>query len=255
MNLRVQIFLITFALGILPLLTLVGVNLSGHIQRHEKVGQQQTEARQQLELININSEISHYRQTLAVITRLPEVRRIVNTETPVPPSKELTDLLNSWLSSNNAIEELIISDHENRTKLSLLRTDNIFSPRHSEAIEQPFRNQFNGAKEFSLSTTVSTGNKKISASLRVDAELFLPGHLNAYWITPGGDYLRQPYMIRLTTAPGTNAFEDFPNLQPTLSLRRSVLWESASNYTVAWMPILLNGLRPALWVGSPIDQT
>ena len=66
MNLRLQIFMIAFALGILPLLTLVGVNLSGHIKRHEEVGQQQAEVQQKLEFANLNSEITHYRQTLAL---------------------------------------------------------------------------------------------------------------------------------------------------------------------------------------------
>ena len=70
-----------------------------------------------------------------------------------------------------------------------------------------------------------------------------------------GDYLRQPVAIKLTTDPDKNAFEDFPDLQNLLSFRRTSLWESGSGFTITWMPILLDGLSPALWVGTPVDRT
>ncbi|MEN8143194.1 MAG: PAS domain S-box protein, partial [Thermodesulfobacteriota bacterium] len=253
MNLRTQIFLVAFALGLLPLLTLIGFNLSGHIKRHEEVGLQQAAALQQLSFSKINSRIDHYRQTLEAISKLPRLGKIVGSSS-AKPSKELLVLLNSWLSERDAILEVTFFDLEDKPRLSLIRND-LFFEVNQETTITPDSNKVINIKELILSTSVIAGQNQVNASFRIDTGKFLAEHLDSFWISPTGNYLRQPLAIKLTTNPDTNAFEDFPDLQALLSFRRTSLWESESGFTVTWMPILLDGLRPALWVGSPVDRT
>jgi PAS domain S-box-containing protein len=254
MNLRSQIFLVAFALGILPLLTLVGVNLRGHIKRHEVVVLRQAEVRQELELTNLNTEINHYRQTLRAVAMLPEVREIVNSKSALSPSTELVELLNSWFSSQDAILAITISNRHGQEKLDLLRNDRFFRP-HKANNTRPIPNKVTANGELLISTTVDTPENPSTASFLIDTTVFLAKYLDSLWINPAGVYLHQPYAIKLTIDQGTNALEDFPRLQPLLSKRKAALWESATGYTVTWMPVILDGLRPALWIGTEVDRT
>ncbi|MCK4839450.1 MAG: hypothetical protein KAS94_11660 [Desulfobulbaceae bacterium] len=254
MNLRSQIFLVAFALGIIPILTLVGVNLRGHIKRHEEVGLRQAEVRQELELANLNGGISHYRQTLNAVATLPEVREIINSASAIAPSPQLVELLNSWFSSQDAILAISLYNHNDQKKLELLRNDRLFQPYNSKN-KKSSRNIVTDSKELFLSTTIGTGESLITASFRIDTGIFLAKYLDSLWINSAGTYIHQPYAIKLTITPDTNAFEDFPRLQPLLSKRKAALWESPTGYTVTWMPVILNGLRPTLWIGTEVDRT
>ncbi len=254
MNLRSQIFLVAFALGLIPLLTLVGVNLSGHIKRHEEVGLRQAEVRQDLELANLNGDIGHYRQTLHAVATLPEVREIINSESTMAPSPQLVELLNSWFSSQDAILGITLYNHNDQKKLELFRDDKFFRPYIGNK-KKSARKIGKDSRELFLSTTIGSGKNMASASFRIDTGIFLAKYLDSLWINPAGVYIHQPYAIKLTIAPGTNAFEDFPRLQTILDKRQAALWESATGYTVTWMPVILDGLRPALWIGTEVDRT
>ncbi|MEN8134409.1 MAG: ATP-binding protein [Thermodesulfobacteriota bacterium] len=254
MNTRSQIFLIAFALGIIPLLTLVGVNLSGHIKRHEEVGLRQAEVRQELELANLNGDIGHYRQTLHAVATLPEIREIINSESTIAPSPQLIELLNSWFSSQDAILGITLYNHNDQKKLELLRNDRIFRPYHTNK-KRLTRNIASDSRELFLSTTIGAEENLITASFRIDTGIFLAKYLNALWISPTGLYIHQPHAIKLTIAPTTSALEDFPGLQPLLSKKKAALWESATGDTITWMPVILDGLDPALWIGTEVDRT
>ncbi len=254
MNLRSQIFLVAFALGLIPLLTLVGINLSGHIKRHDEVGLRQAEVRQNLELANLNGDIGHYRQTLNAVATLPEIREIIHSESAIDPSPQLVELLNSWFSSQDAILGITLFNHNDQKKLELFRDDKFFRP-YTGNKKKSARKIGTDSRELFLSTTIGTGKNMATASFRIDTRIFLTKYLHSLWINPAGVYIHQPYAIKLTIAPGTNAFEDFPRLQPLLNKREAALWESATGYTVTWMPVILDGLRPALWIGTEVDRT
>lgn len=252
-NLRTQIFLVAFALGIIPLLTLVAVNLHGHIKRHEEVGLQQTEVHQELELANLNSEITSYRQSLKALATLPEVKEIVNAK--ARPSPELVELLSSWFSDQNAILAITFYNRHNQAKLSLLRNDGVFQLQDNRSQTKFLPNRIADNNSLILSTSTGNPENLITAAFAISTEVFLKKYPHSLWISPDGTYLHQPSAIKLTIAPGTNALEDFPRLQPLLSKRKAALWESASGYTVTWMPIILDGMRPAIWVGTEVDRT
>lgn len=255
MNLRTQIFLAAFALGIIPLLTLVGVNLKGHIKRHEQVGLRQAEVRQELELATLNTEIAHHRQTLKSVAMLPEVRKIVSTKSRTAPSTELVELLNSWFSTHNTILEISIYNKLGQKKLGLIRNERLFKSHNDGDNNKPIHNTVTDRGELILSTTVETENNPPIASFRIDTKMFLNKYLDSLWITPEGTYLHQPDTIKLTITSNTNALGDFPGLQPLLNGRKPALWENTTGYTVTWMPIVLDNLHPVLWIGTEVDRT
>lgn len=255
MNLRTQIFLAAFALGLIPLLTLVGVNLRGHLNRHEEVGLQQAVVRQELELTNLNNKINHYRQTLKALALLPEVSKIVGSASGLAPSAELLQLINSWFSDQDAILEIALFDHHGQEKLALRRSGKFFRPRNAARNNRPFPGQPPGDQTLPLATTIGTGNESITATFRLAPRTFLADYRNSFWINSGGDYLHRPNAIKLTLAPGPNALADFPRLQPLLNKGKVALWESDSGVTVTWLPVILDGRRPTLWVGTEVDRT
>ncbi|MFO7605196.1 MAG: PAS domain S-box protein [Desulfurivibrionaceae bacterium] len=256
MNLRTQIFLAAFALGIIPLLTLVGVNLRGHIKRHEEVSLHQAEVRRQLEFTNLNDKIEHYRHTLEMAALLPETEQIVNFGPAALPSPNLVGLLSSWFSKQDSILEIVFYDRHDRQKIGLIRDERFFVPSANDQNgKKPPHRLLTEESQLILSKKVETATGPITASFRIDAERFLAKYLDSLWITPAGEYIHQPYSIKLTIAPGTNALEDFPRLLPLLDKRKAALWESASGFTVTWMPVILDGSRPALWIGTEVDRT
>jgi PAS domain S-box-containing protein len=254
MNLRARIFLAAFALGIIPLLTLVGVNLRGHIKRHEVVGLHQIEVRRQLELTNLNDRIDYYRQALKAVAMLPEVEKIVNSEPALDPSPELVGLLDSWFANQDAILAIVFHDRHGRQKLELIRDASLFKPSRDEPDDKkPLHNRITGGRQLILSKTLGTGST--TASFRLDGERFLAKYLDSLWITPTGEYLHQPSTYKPAITPGANAWEDHPRLMPLLNERGAALWESAGGMTVTWMPVILGGSQPALWIGTGIDRT
>lgn len=253
MNLRLQIFMVAFALGIIPLVTLVGINLKGHIKRHEMVVLHQAEVRQNFELINLDAQISHYRQTLQALAMLPEVKKIVNSESALLPSGELIALLNTWFAEQNAIKAITISNRHNHKKLALLRNKGLFQPAPTN--NMPDTSKTTASGELLLSLTTKNSANPSTASFLLDTNIFLAKYFNSLWINPAGAYLHHPASTKLTTTPGSNALEDFPGLGSLLTPKKAILWESGSGDTITWMPVILTGQRPSLWVGTEVDRS
>lgn len=252
---RARIFLTTFAIGIIPTLAFVGINLSDQIRRQDEVEYHHAEIRQRLELATLNAEISHYRQTLEAVMLLPEIKEIVRAKSRVSPSPELIGLLSSWFSPRDAIISIALYDQDDQEKICLTRNDNSFQLKIDGGASKYDHNRVSASRELILSTTTGKGGNTITASFRIDTRILLADHLNSLWINPVGTYLHQPYTIKLTIAPSTNALEDFPKLQSLLSTRKASLWKSASGYTVSWLPLILDGMRPAMWIGIETDRT
>ena len=65
MQLKSIIFVVLIALGILPIVTLVGVNLTGHIKKHERAEQKRTIAKTQSDYISLKANIANLKKSLA----------------------------------------------------------------------------------------------------------------------------------------------------------------------------------------------
>ncbi len=245
LKLRTQIFLVAFALGILPLLTLVAFNLSGHIRRHEEVNREQIGATMALRAANLQREIERYRETLAQLALLPEVRQLVAADRS-EPSPDFLDLLAGWLGPKPEILALTIGGADQGQLLHLIRRGSRFIPA-PEGIEpnRPDR----------LPLTLSLVSPPVEISCRFDSDLLLASYGDTFRIDPRGFYRHQPANLPAGLATGTNAFADFPGLAERLASARPAILEGNPGFMVAWMPLVLDGPEPSLWLGAPIDQS
>ena len=71
MRLRTIIFIILLALGILPILTLVGVNLRSHINQHETVEKKRTAAGAESSFVSLNARVKCIRKSLLQAAATP----------------------------------------------------------------------------------------------------------------------------------------------------------------------------------------
>ncbi|HSH13195.1 MAG TPA: ATP-binding protein [Desulfurivibrionaceae bacterium] len=246
LRLRTQIFLAAFALGILPLLTLVAINLSGHIRRHEEVGRQQLRATLNLEFASLENRLDHYRDDLHKLALLPEIQELVAGD-PARPAHPLPELLAGWFNGKPEILAITIRDDQNRILGNFVRQGAAFIQTGSRPGEPT------GRDRLTLATTVASAKGTLTCEFLLDSQALLADYHNAYWINAKGFYQQKPPVSALAT--GSNAFEDFPGLAEKLAGDRPELLETDSGFTVAWLPLYLNTAAPDLWLGNLVDQS
>lgn len=245
-RLRTQIFLAAFALGLLPLLILVAINLSGHIRRHEEVGRQQLRATLALEYANLRGRLDRYRDALAQFALLPEVRELA--EAPDRSAPHLAELLTGWFGSKPEILALTVRDDRRHEPAGFIRQSGRFVPAPSPPGAAPLP-----PGQLALTASVPTAHGPLTCTLLLDSATLLADYHNGYWITGQGEYLHRPTTSGYRTS--RNAFADFPTLAATLASGRPELLETGGGFTVAWLPLTLDSSTPALWLGNPVDQS
>lgn len=293
MRLRTIIFLILFALGILPIISLVAINLAGHIERHEATERQRAIAQAQSDFVTLNAQISNLKKTLQRIAAAPAtvtlttgrpvqlaapadrdtVRRLVlelsNTDQHIHEVRFLgPDGQEYFCLRRNQRTELVTlpaGQRRDLTSSALFASAAQLAPR---AVQGQFRHL--GAEvrpaEPSLLTlatpALGVGDTIIGvAMLTVAPDAFLAEHRDAYWIHHDGDFLSRPQPSVKTARPPllsteTSAFREFPGLQSHLAGKIPFLWENQADRKVAWLPaIFTEGEAPAMWIGTPIDRS
>ncbi|HSH14306.1 MAG TPA: PAS domain S-box protein, partial [Desulfurivibrionaceae bacterium] len=101
---------------------------------------------------------------------------------------------------------------------------------------------------------MSLDSPPLTITFHFDGDRLLARYGDSFRINAAGFYLRQPASLALGPASGSNAFADFPALAELLAAGRPAILESRAN-TLAWMPLVLDGPAPSLWLGTPIDRS
>ncbi|MEW6593527.1 MAG: PAS domain S-box protein [Thermodesulfobacteriota bacterium] len=292
MRLRTIIFLILFALGILPIITLVAINLAGHIERHEVTERERAIAQARSDFVTLNSRISNLKKTLQRIAAAPAAVALT-TGLPVrldasADLETIRRLLLQFIEDDQSIHELQLISTDGRERLRLRRNHRgefvtlpdaqlrdatgsalfvagiqlaprgvLGELRHPGGEAQPAPQS-----HLTLATpALGAGNTSIGlAMLTVDTELFLTEHRDAYWVHPSGDILSRPPAPaddETDSAPQeTSALREFPGVQPQLAEPHPFLWESRGERKVTWLPVVFaDGEAPAMWIGTPIDRS
>jgi PAS domain S-box-containing protein len=244
LRLRTQIFLVAFALGTLPLLALVAINLSGHIRRHEEVNREQIHATLELQAANLQVEIDHYRDTLSQLARLPQVRALGQSTSPVS-SSELQALISGWLDPKHEILAVTFAGSDQGHSIQFSRQDTSLVPGSVTAGATITGRQ---------PLTLSLDSPPLTITFHFNSDLLLARYDESFRINSDGFYLQLPANLPPGLVPETNAFEDFPNLAEILADGRPAIQESSA-YTLTWMPLVLDGPAPSLWLGTPIDRS
>lgn len=288
MRLRTIIFLILFALGILPIISLVAINLAGHIERHESTERQRAIGQGQSAFVTLNIRVGNLKENLARIAAIPATVALA-TERPVRLDEKadlakIRDLLIQLIGHDQSIYEVQLVGPNGQEHLRLrrnhrgeaialppaqLRTfaDSSFFVAGMRLAPHAVYGQLRHLGEDSRPSphshltlaTPALGADEAPigvAMLTVDTDLFLAEHHNAYWIDNQGTILARPAPAVTGPKETTSAFAEFPGLKAQLAARLPFLWENQSERKVSWMPLIVNeGEEPALWLGTPIDRS
>jgi len=293
MRLRTIIFLILFALGILPIVSLVTINLAGHIERHEATERQRAIAQAQSNLVTLNTRISNLKKALQRIAAAPATVALTTgraVRLDAPANLDIVRRLLIQLIDNdqNILEAQFVGPdgqeylrlrRNHRQELVTLPAIQLRDLHNSALFTAGTRlaphavqGQLHHLAEEERSTphshltlvtpALGADNAAIGvAMLTVDTEFFLADYRDAYWINHDGDILSQPQPHAGKAKPppsstAANAFREFPGLQPLLSAQTPVLWENQSDRKVTWLPVIFTeGTAPAMWIGTPIDRS
>jgi len=285
MRLRTIIFIILLALGILPILTLVGVNLRSHINQHETVEKKRTAAGAESSFVSLNARVKCIRKSLLQAAATPMTAGLTPSTLNPAERQRLADLLIGQMNTEKVILGVRLLDASGNQLVHLRRnTDSLeIAPNEpADAMPAPLfqkgmallasevdtlltRNPADPAASNHLSlTTPILGTDGAAAGvviMDIAPDLFLDSHENACWATPAGAIVHAPTTFpEMDTAhpivSGANILAIFPGLAPRMAENRPFAWEGESGHSLIWLPLIFNEkLPPALWLGSPVDRS
>ena len=286
MRLRTIIFIILLALGILPILTLVGVNLRSHINQHETVEKKRTVAGAESSFVSLNAKVKCIRKSLLQAAATPMTAGLPPSSLNPAGRQRLTDLLIDQMDTEKVILRVRLFDASGNQLVHLLRNSDsleiaeeltdttgqaqalLFSQglslKETEVDTLLAKDQTDPvANRLSLTTPITSADGTVTGVvvMEIDPDLFLDAHENACWATPNGTIIHAPATFpNMDTAHpialGVNILALFPDLAARMAGNRPFAWENKSGHSLIWLPLIFNEkLPPALWIGSPVDRS
>jgi len=282
MRLRTLIFIVLLALGIVPILTLVGVNLRAHLNQHEAVEKKRTAAGVETSFASLNARVKCLKKSLAQAAAIPKIAGLDPGRLAAPARLRLAGLLAGQLNQETAISGLSLFNAEGKRLFQLKRGADALlalAPDSGPDPEPPFARPVpdkdnrvylslpqgeSGAplSGFELASPIllADGARAGMVVIEIVAARFFDGHENSWWLTPEGALIHAPIALALPGQPGRLTPAELGGLFPSLALPREkgrpFVWESEKGQSLAWLPLSFNDNRPPeLWLAMPIDRS
>nr|MBF0221902.1 PAS domain S-box protein [Desulfobulbaceae bacterium] len=283
MKLKSIIFFTILAIGTLPLLVLVSINLQNHINRHEESLQENIGKRSKLSSQAFSEKISKVATDLDRIAALRESQELfsqLNSETPVAPIALLNMemVINQWYGENIEIEGLFFctvngtgkttlerNPEESRQFISTTKTPE-YLPVPSQKLSasgifmhQESSHESNETKIIFYYSVLENGDAIGTIFLQAKISL-LAAEDHVLWLNPAGN-TTTPLSFQ-TTAPANqssltdiSAYEYADALKHKFSDNRPFIWKTPEEHTISWLPIMSdNSPAPLIWAGIIIDK-
>ncbi|MCX5875833.1 MAG: PAS domain S-box protein [Deltaproteobacteria bacterium] len=286
MRLRTIIFIILLALGILPILTLVGVNLRSHINQHETVEKKRTVAGAESSFVSLNAKVKCIRKSLLQAAATPMTAGLTPSALNPAGRERLAALLIDQMDTEKVILGVRLFDASGNQLVHLRRnidalknapddlTDTAgqlqallfpkgLALKEAEVDTLLTTDQTNPvANRLSLTTPITSADGTVTGVviMEIAPDIFLDAHENACWATPAGAIIHAPATFpEMATAhpivSGANILAIFPGLAPRMADNRPFVWEN-SGHSLVWLPLIFNDhLPPTLWLASPVDRS
>jgi PAS domain S-box-containing protein len=287
MRLRTIIFIILLALGILPILTLVGVNLRSHINQHETVEKKRTAAGAESSFVSLNARVKCIRKSLLQAAATPMTAGLPLSSLAPAGRQHLAELLIGQMNTEKVILGVRLFDAAGNQLVHLRRNTNALEIAPDELTDNAGQAQApllgkglalkeaevdtlltrdqpdSVANRLNLTTPISGADGVVTGVviMEIDPALLLDIHENAWWTTPEGTVVHAPAAFpepdpAHPIAAGANLLALFPDLAPRLADNRPFVWENDSGQSLIWLPLIFNEhLPPTLWLGSPVDRS
>lgn len=287
MKIRSIIFLIVIALGLLPVLILVALNLPKTMERLEYAAELETQARSQVGFTQLNARILCLKKSLIRSATLPSVYAAIENSSGIPT---LSNVVIRWFENDEQVKGMMLFNAEGVELLSLHRKNSHFAPadfseNHKghlffnqslqvpddqvlvKLVDQetdPFHRTGKEEYELIMSTPVVLDNNQTIGIMlmRIDMSHFLKNFTDSYWVTGDGNYVRGCEAVS-KPSEGTfdeirnscNVFEEFPALNRSVS-RDPVILSGYDQQKIAWVPLVFNKEHHVvMWVGTLIDES
>ena len=285
MRLRTIIFIILLALGILPILTLVGVNLRSHINQHEAMEKKRTVAKAESSFVALNARVKCIKKNLLQAAFTPMSAGLDPSSLDPAGRQRLAGLLIGQMRTEKMILGLRLFDASGNQLVHLRRNGDaleIAPEEPTDAAEQaPLfqkgltlkesevdtllgKDQANPADSvLSLATPIPGTDGAVTGVVIMDIApgLFLEAHQDTCWTTPAGAVVHVPAAFpqldpEHPIASGANMLAIFPALRSMMTDNHPFVWENTSGLSLTWLPLIFNdNLPPTLWLGSPVDRS
>lgn len=287
MKLRSTIFVILLALGVLPLLTLVAVNLRGHMQKHDQVEEQRAIALSESNALTLNAHAANIGKSLflAASTFLT----MASDAGPGPSTmadsaaEPLEKLLISLLDAEKVIMGVSLLDRHGAETLRLARNSAdglraVPGRKRENPADSEFFRAAGQLQRFEIASFSPTSNENLlslvtpivdgdgesmgAVLLKIEPGLFLAAHRNAYWTDTRGTLVHAPpdpppgadMALFASLAMDGDIFAVFPSLRESMGKKRPFVWKNREGRMVTWLPLIFTPQRtPALWIGTPVD--
>ncbi|MBU4177408.1 MAG: PAS domain S-box protein [Proteobacteria bacterium] len=285
MKLRTIIFIILLALGILPILTLVAVNLRSHINQHETVETKRIAAAAESSFVSLNARVKCIKKSLLQAAATPLSAGLTPSSLDPAGRQRLAELLMGQLNTEKMILSVRLLDPSGNQLIFLRRNSGSLEaapgePAHAAAQSPLLRKGLAlkkseidtlltgdrtdpAATRLSLATPMPGGEDGVAGVLIMDLapDLFLDAHADACWVTPTGIIVHAPATFpdlepMSPVTPGADLLALFPNLASHLAENLPFVWENTSDQSLIWLPLIFNDhLPPSLWLGTPVDRS
>ena len=177
MKLRTIIFIILLALGILPILTLVGVNLRAHINQHETVETKRTAAAAESSFVSLNARVKCIKKSLLQAAATPLSAGLTPSSLDPAGRQRLAELLRGQLHTEKMILGVRLLDPSGNQLISLRRNSDSLEAAPTEAAHAEAQSQLL-QKGLALKTsevdTLLTGNQADPAATRLSLATPIP---------------------------------------------------------------------------------
>ncbi|MFZ5776133.1 MAG: two-component system sensor histidine kinase NtrB [Thermodesulfobacteriota bacterium] len=285
MKLRALIFVILLALGTLPIFTLVGVNLTDHIKKHEGAEAQRIAASVESGFVTLNARVETLRKSLLQAASTPMVLGMGTEGGALTGAdlERLVDLLDHLLGPERLVAEVWVAGRESGLALHLHRDrDDLLRRDAREGASRPpesflaetaelrptvinarFEQARAGEATLLLATPVANRQGGIMGviGMAIRPDLFLADQPNACWALGSGRVVRPPvarpgaHLAGEPLAAGIDLFSLFPGLREQMAAGRPLVWRDETGPRFTWMPLVVTqSLPPVLWIGSPVDR-
>lgn len=231
MKLRTIIFLILLALGILPILTLVGVNLRSHINQHESVEKNRTSAKAESNFVSLNARVKCIKKSLLQTATTPMTAGLTPLSMDPAGRLRLTQLLIGQMNSDPVILGVRLLDTDGNQLVHLRRNGDLMpsgaeplapvtppplevvpDTQNKDIIQHSLFQKGVALKEsevetlfttdqadpdtarLSLATPIPGMDGSVAGVVIMDiaTELFLDAHKNSCWATVSGEIVHAP---------------------------------------------------------------
>lgn len=284
MKLKSIIFFTILAIGTLPLLLLVSINLQNHIQRHDESLQESIGKRSKLNSQAFSEKLAKIETEISRLATLHESQKLFswqNRDSSVPPPilGDLKTVVSLWYDEIPEIEIVTFSTVTGIQNTISLKRDPKDSAHFITAqtapdylllalaqqsenglfVHEDSSQAINGTKIIFYYSAVVNGEKIGKVVLQTNISLLKPDD-DMIWLNPSSSTQKITRFeatdsVSQTPSNDNSPYEYTAILKQKFSTSKPFVWKTKEQHTISWLPVMSkNAPTPLIWAGIIVDK-